>query len=383
MQFVNIPTSESNSSLLIKQHFDYTFDIIENIKELENKEEDKVKKLENIYNYYKNLDKNNKIITLSPDTNISSGTIAGLNELFMYRESDVLYNSELRIIYFDLETNKNIGYYGKDFIIETQRLGIKTEHITYVGINDDNIFDDNPDLEYYTMKMTKKRGLDKILNKILEKYENSIIHVVINLRVFSCNVMPSVYRENFKDDLFDYKDLETIVEKLKDRIYSLDVVGFNEKIDSKDGSNRASLTTASNIQMIIKKIFNIKEYKLNIFNEETKFLIFRPIIMKSEEDYGWYILRNINKDDTELLISYITHNNIITLTIELEKDFDKVKIEDDEDKENLETEEVDVILTTTTMNEQFEKSYFGCNRIEDMCLFPFEKAMMGFELLNK
>jgi hypothetical protein len=101
--------------------------------------------------------------------------------------------------------------------------------------------------------------------------------------------------------------------------------------------------------------------------------------MKTEEDYGWYILRNIGKEDTEQLISYITDNNIITMTIELEKDFDK----EEKDKEELETEEVDVIITTTTMNEQFEKSYFGCHRIEDMCLFPIEKAMMGFELLNK
>jgi hypothetical protein len=61
-----------------------------------------------------------------------------------------------------------------------------------------------------------------------------------------------------------------IIENLTNKIHSLDIVGFNDKIDSKDGSNLASLTTASNIQMLIKKIFNIKEFKFNIFNEETE-----------------------------------------------------------------------------------------------------------------
>jgi hypothetical protein len=80
MQFINIPYDNINSGLLIKQHYDYTFE-----KGLESKEENKLT-LDEIYNYYKNLDKDTKIITVSPNFNISAGTIAGLNEVFMYRK---------------------------------------------------------------------------------------------------------------------------------------------------------------------------------------------------------------------------------------------------------------------------------------------------------
>jgi hypothetical protein len=99
-----------------------------------------------------------------------------------------------------VESNKDIGYYGSEFSIETQRLGIRPNQITYIGINDDIIFNDNPDIEYYTMNLIKKRGIDKVLNKVINKYEDNIIHVVINIRTFALDIMPSVYREDVKKE---------------------------------------------------------------------------------------------------------------------------------------------------------------------------------------
>ena len=45
-------------------------------------------------------------------------------------------------------------------------------------------------------------------------------------------------------------------------------------------------------------------------------------------------------------------------------------------------DDVTYLVTKTTMNEQYEKSYFTAKLINDVVLFPQEKTLMMFELVN-
>ena len=44
--------------------------------------------------------------------------------------------------------------------------------------------------------------------------------------------------------------------------------------------------------------------------------------------------------------------------------------------------EKEVMITTTSVNEQNEKSYYTAETINDVVLFPQEKVCMCFELVN-
>ena len=45
-------------------------------------------------------------------------------------------------------------------------------------------------------------------------------------------------------------------------------------------------------------------------------------------------------------------------------------------------EDVEIFLTSTTISEQNERSYFVATSVGDQCLFPQDKMFMLFELLN-
>ena len=139
---------------------------------------------------------------------------------------------------------------------------------------------------------------------------------------------------------------------------------------------------------------NLKESSLNIFNDYSKFLIYKPIYNSTdnsinlednstdnsinlednsvntdiddiEEDHGWFILRGMDlKTRNEIL--EIIGDNIILMTIP--------DIDDNKD--------MDVMVTATTIAEQNEISFYATSDPNDCALFPEEKASMMFELLN-
>ena len=116
------------------------------------------------------------------------------------------------------------------------------------------------------------------------------------------------------------------------------------------------------------KILNLKQYSINIFNEHTRFLIYKPIdelCIETDDNigdnYGWYILRNVPLDMKNDILGKIEDDSIIILDIE---------------------DNVQIMVSSTTIYEQNEKCYYTATSCKDCTLYPDEKMAMMFELVN-
>ncbi len=115
----------------------------------------------------------------------------------------------------------------------------------------------------------------------------------------------------------------------------------------------------------------MKEYSINIYNENTRFLIFKPVDelcnpneIDIGDDYGWYILRNIPKELKEELFKEIEDDSIKIITI------------------NENNTDIDIMVSSSTINEQNNKCYYTSSSYKDCTLYPDEKISMMFELIN-
>jgi hypothetical protein len=181
------------------------------------------------------------------------------------------------------------------------------------------------------------------------------VHVVLDMKVFSNTVVKSVIPEN-KDGI-DVDKVDKLLQEIKDNIVSMDIVEYNPFI----GTTGDARICREIIRGLIKNVFDVKEKKINIFNEDSQFLVFRPMEQEDvDADIGWYILRGMTTEQKNDLISLIPDDTIITLDI-------------DDDI---------YLVTKTTMNEQNERSYYTAELVDDVALFPQEKALMGFELIS-
>lgn len=105
---------------------------------------------------------------------------------------------------------------------------------------------------------------------------------------------------------------------------------------------------------------NKKDNGIRIFNEKSKFLIFRPTELVDEGDYGWYILRGLGINLRKQILEKLDNDSII--------DFD--------------IGEHSYFITTTTMEKQNKMNYLVNKKLLDLVLFPDEKRDMCFELIN-
>jgi arginase family enzyme len=380
INFIHVPTpfEGGDSFINVKKEYMHTFDT----KLYKKTEEDIVPIYSEIYKYYSNLNKDQKYITLSPDPLITCSTIAGLNEQFIYRETDNVFKSDFRVIYFsplpDILTddeNKDTS----DNIVSTllglsesplinNKLILRPEQIIYVGINDELLFDEQKELleqlniTYFTLEMIKKKGLSNILDYILKQFDKNV-YVHIDLKVFSKSTVPSTVLLNDNKNGLGGEDLKTIIDKLKNKISYMDITSFDKTIDSKSGM--ASKYTIEVCKLLITQLFGIKEKKINIFNDNTKFLIYRPRKQSNEHDIGWYIVRFMDNELKEKILKTIKYDVIQYITID-----------------NEDGEEEEMMLTVTTMEEQNNKSFLTAKCIYDCCLSLQEKMFMGFELIN-
>jgi hypothetical protein len=116
---------------------------------------------------------------------------------------------------------------------------------------------------------------------------------------------------------------------------------------------------------LFEKIGSLPKKSINIFNEDSPFLIFRSTDQKDPEvDYGWYILRGIGIELRESILELLK-----------DKDTDEISFEED-------GEIKDYLIAKTTINEQNKITYYGEKSISNFALFPDEKKNMMFELLN-
>jgi hypothetical protein len=112
------------------------------------------------------------------------------------------------------------------------------------------------------------------------------------------------------------------------------------------------------------------------FGKKTKTL---PDLKQTDEnDIGWYILRFIDMELKQELLKYIEDDKIYTINLDDSSIQEKDIINDDIDDE-LENE---ILITATTIDDQNKKSYYLSKSILECSLFPQEKFLMGFELVN-
>lgn len=317
-----------------------------------------------------------KIITIGGDGSISAATISAINEKYIYKNGEK-YSSKLKILWIDCfpdidtfitSSTKNLNEMPLASLLglcnpslAPTKLIVDSSQIIFYGILDDYVNNGNSNdnllyelnSEIYTVNKIKKIKCD-IIKTIKESIDDSPVHVVIDMKAFSPKFAPSVDPVN-KNGLDD-RDVLDLLAEIKNNVVSMDIVEFNPLISNE----KDAILTTDIAQKCIIETFDIKSKSLNIFNEFSYFLIYRPTKKESPEDYGWYILKNINNDDKEKIMKSIDDDTIITLDID-----------DDE-----------YLITKTTMNEQNNKSYYATVKITDTVLFPNEKISMAFELIN-
>lgn len=308
------------------------------------------------------INKNTKIVTIGGDNSISAATISAMNK--NYDNLKVLYiDTSTDIETYETSNTKNlnempiaslIGLCDPPFV--SNKLLLKPSQIIYIGLNDDcdlSLITDL-DIEFYTSNKIKQLGIDVFKNIIKESVGDSQLHVCIDLKVFDKSIVSSTEPVN-ENGLLE-KDILPLFNLLKDQVVSLDITEFNPTI----GDNLSIKNTRELCRKCIVELFNVKERSINIFNEDSSFLIFRSSEQTDETDYGWYILQNISLDEREKLIKTL--------------DDDIIKCIDIEDEE--------FMITKTTVKEQNTKSYYASKDVIDTVLFPDEKAVMCFELIN-
>ena len=359
-----------------------------------------------IYDYSINS-KNEKQVYIAKDMQDCMPVISGLNEKYMVQHNDQ-FNSKMKILFFsnyheldDLNYNSiNAQLLGWTQSVFTEhKLTIKPEQIVLFGLNDmdfDLELDElsNLNIEYYTLSYIKKKGIEIILNKIIQENENNKIMAYFNLEVFHKKIAPSVHRRNFEHDVIDnnsdkninngleYEYLEEITKLLKNKINYLIISGLDKTINSK--TDFPVRLTSEVVQIIYRNIMDIKESKINIFNENSRFLIYRELKQKDHNDIGWYILRFLDMQLRDQLLKSIEDDKIYTFNLDdyiiEEKKYDNLIINDD--IENNDLEENEILITATTIDDQNMKSYYSSYSIIECSLFPQEKFLMGFELVN-
>lgn len=337
-----------------------------------------------LYKYiidYSKKNPNEKIITIGGDHSISAATIAAMNEKYIKQNGNII-KSNLMVIWidaypdiddFDTSISKDLnempvasllGMCGTLFT--KNKLLLNPEQLIYYGLLDEN---DNLDIikenqiSYFTKNKINSVGVDKIMESIKEIIGNRPVHISLDLKVFNKKIAPSVKPVNEKG--LHIEQVEKLLILLKNNIVSMDLVEFNPLVGSKNDVK----ITRETARYILMKTFDIKEKSINIFTEDSQFLIFRSIEQEDPEtDIGWYILRGLSLTEKEKFLALIPNDTIIS--IDIENDFSSEIIEGT------------YLITKTNMNEQNEKSYYTANYINDTTLFPEEKILMCFELLN-
>lgn len=390
---INTPHDPINNVGIIRNEFDNTLD-----KTIYNS--DNI--YENLHKEFKKIitDKNKTYVNISTDRAISSASISALNELFMYQNGKI-YSSDLKIIYIDSKFDLNLNNYDsenkmtnydyrvsvvsnlltKSLDNEISRsytkhsLPLELNQFTFLGIDDIQPYEENILLEgnisYYLFNKLNK-NLEVILDKILNLIESKPVCIIFDMSVFDSNIAPCVIRDEKKNRHIgiNLDQLNIILEKfnkmnnLYNNVKMIDIVGHYLSIKDTEPAFRITIET---ITKIYSKILNLKQYSINIFNEHTRFLIYKPIdelCIETDDigdNYGWYILRNVPLDMKNDILSRIDNDSIIILDIE---------------------DNVQIMVSSTTIYEQNEKCYYTATSCKDCTLYPDEKMAMMFELVN-
>jgi hypothetical protein len=349
-----------------------------------------------IHKYIKQLKNDVPIVTFSPDQAISACTVSGMAEKegIMYIDTvngEPMWKSHLKVIYFtsrahvedtgatiDITACTNSIMANLLCLTEVnfthQKLVLDAAQFILIGLNDDLLSDydteilGNLGITYFTLKMMKKKGINNVLSCIKNTCVNDPVHVIFDMAVMDKFIAPCVTRHITKEqydklDGMTLEQIDSIFDEIQNlNVRSIDVTGYDLRFMDKDAAHRVTCETA---RRPLTKILNFKQKSINIFNENTKFLIWRPMGQASEEDIGWFILRGMSLDIREELIQAISDDEIKT-----------IQVTDDDG------EEVYAYVAITTMAEQEQKSFLTAESVTECALFYEEKVNMMFELIN-
>jgi arginase family enzyme len=349
----------------------YDFQIIEAL--FNNEDNQPCKGYQLLYEYilkYSTNNPTNKIITIGGDHSISASSIAAMNEKYLIQRGNHI-DSELMVLWIDCfsdiesDNPKNLNempvgsLLGLNNLFIKNKLLLKKDQLIYFGLVDsDNNLDNVKELRipYFSLNKINTIGLEDCTKNIIKMIGNKKLHISLDMKVFNSNIVKSVIPENPKGLLVD--DIINLLSNLKNNIVSMDIVEFNPNI----GTNENIKTTRNIIKNILTSTFDIKEKSINIFTEDSFFLIFRSARQENPlTDIGWYIMRGLTLE---------MRNNLISIII----------IDDDIISFDMDSETF--LISKTTIKEQNNKSYYAAKTINDVALYPQEKESMGFELLN-
>lgn len=366
--YILIKTNLDSENNYCRNSFDYTLTFISfNQLYLE---------LKNITKQESN--KNKILVTFCSDPSISASIIPVCNEF----ESNVIiqpnfkldckypeYKSKLRIIKFTSNLYHNYKN-SFDNLIELDndikhQMILKKEQFIILGLdqNDEKI------CSYSKDELTIDK-LEKILKFIKSNIEDYPIFIDINLSVFNQSLSPLCLRH--PDEIINPENsvninnlqLKLFLKYLsKFNICGINISGFCVDFNDITLTNRIQIET---IQQIYGSLLNIKEKKINIYNENSRFLIFKPLqeIYDDIDQFGWYIMRNVDSDLKDKLLKDITDGEIITIQIE---DDDMIKR--------------DILISVTTLADQNDLSYYFAEDYSDKRLYPDEKLDAYFNLI--
>jgi arginase family enzyme len=390
--FINLPFGKSNAKGIIYNNFDYCFDA--NSYEKLNQNDIPI-----IYNslhkYILSLPQDIRPVTLSPDYAITSATCSAMGEKFMTNEiiSDTVskYTTPLKVIYLTSSPHLNELNYSSqhDFTksILSNILGlnemlytnhnfiIPPENFTLLGLNDYNLQSNdietlnNNNMTYFTLSQIEKKTIEDICEYIQETIGNDPVFIIFDMSVMSTVYAPGVLRFVDNDKNLD-KQLDGLCENEiihifksfgKMNIVGLDITGFNIHQNTSKKIYDATVNTSN---LALMHLLQIKEKRINVFTDETKFLIFRPIERINENDLGWYILKGISIELEEKIIK------------KLELSVDNVELFSVNDNTK-------VYIALTTIAEQDKKSIDSTESIFDCVLIPEEKNKILFYLMTK
>ena len=390
-QFINIPCGSSDAKETIYNSFERQVD-----PELYNKLDDRGIPIiyYTFYRYILLLQKDIRPIVFSPDYAISSSTIAAISEKYMVAESEgenLKYTSPVKIIYLTpmihvaelteispqtLAKSILSNVFGSNDVSFTRHKFIPSpQNLILLGLNDSLIYCDeieklnNDNVTHFTLSQIRKKGIAKILEHLQEIIGDDPVYFVYDLSVMSAVFTPAVFRfvdktKNLEEQVDGLSDSEIIsIFKAFDKckIVGLDITGYNLK---KDMPEKQLMITSYCAKLPLIHLLRIKEKKINVFNNDTKFLIFRSRHQENEKDIGWYILKGASIEFEEKVIKELelSDNNISIFMLD---------------------EETPIYVSTTTVAEQKAKSFYTATSIHDCALVPEEEQTMIFFLMAK
>jgi len=360
-------------------------------------------------------DKTKTYVNISSDRAISASTLSALNkyvdekytiiyidsspDLYMNNYDEKMTNKEYRMsVVSNLLSLYNKRTDLKDF--SNPKRSYTKHHIDYdlsqfvfLGTRDITDYEESIILnnggQIYSYDKIKK-NLDKILDIIVEENKDNNVVIIFDLTSCSMNIAPLIVLDNTDNNIrkggFDLDQLNLILSKLSklNKIRMIDITGHYLCVNDTEITFRITIET---IIKIYSKLLNLKEYSINIFNENSKFLIYKPLdeIYQLEKDpecglSGWYLLRNMTFGMREELLNELTNDDVIMMEIPKNM-FNDIDLNDIELNDNID-EDIEILIACTNMKEQEEKSYYTITSYKDMVLYPDEKISMLFELTN-